>query len=178
MESDLALKGPQRSSVTGICNTETPRHIELKKPTLCNLCNWENPDLSMGLWLSLLKTPKAAEKSAISGCAAVVSPACLSSCIPCLGACAPIPQSGGSGTGEPRPASSAARASSPAAGSAPAVRGRPLALGLAIPLVAALPGRDGVGEAGNGDPLAPSRVSALLALALKVRTAIGRSRSS
>src|ERR1700730_5246324 len=31
-------------------------------------------------------------------------------------------------------------------------------------------------KAGNGDPMAPSRVSVLLALALEVRTTIGRSR--
>ena len=37
---------------------------------------------------------------------------------------------------------------------------------------------DGLGQAGNGDPMAPSRVSALLALAFKVRTTIGRSRGS
>jgi hypothetical protein len=55
---------------------------------------------------------------------------------------------------------------------------RSFALGLALPIMAALSGSDGVGQAGNGDPLAPSRISALLALALKVRTSIGRSRSS
>src|SRR6266851_3513101 len=44
--------------------------------------------------------------------------------------------------------------------------------------VAALSGGDGLGQAGNGDPMAPSRVSAVLALALKVRTTIGNSRGS
>ncbi|SRR6266851_6299269 len=53
--------------------------------------------------------------------------------------------------GEPRPAPSAARSSSPAAGSTPVVRDRPLVLGLALPIVAALSGGDGLGQAGNGD---------------------------
>src|ERR1700730_10547337 len=79
---------------------------------------------------------------------------------------------------EPRPAPSAACSSSPAAGSTPAVRDRPLALGLALPIVAALSGGDGLGQAGNGDPMAPSRISAILALALKVRAAIVRLRGS
>src|SRR6266851_6411348 len=65
-----------------------------------------------------------------------------------------------------------------AAGSPPVVRDRPLALGLALPIVPALSGGDGLGQAGNGDPMAPPRVSALLALAFKVRTTIGRSRGS
>jgi hypothetical protein len=37
---------------------------------------------------------------------------------------------------------------------------------------------DGLGQTGNGDPIAPSRVSALLALAFEVRTTIGTSRGS
>jgi hypothetical protein len=37
---------------------------------------------------------------------------------------------------------------------------RSFALGLALPIMAALSGSDGVGQAGNGDPLAPSRISA------------------
>ena len=35
-----------------------------------------------------------------------------------------------------------------------AVRDRPLALGLVLPIVALLSGGDGVGQAGNGDPVA------------------------
>ncbi len=35
----------------------------------------------------------------------------------------------------------------------------PLALGLALPIVPALSGRDGVGQAGNGDPVAPSGIA-------------------
>jgi hypothetical protein len=49
------------------------------------------------------------EKSRVFGWAAVVSPACPSSSIHRLGSCSPIPQSGRSGTGEPRPPSPAAR---------------------------------------------------------------------
>src|SRR5216684_1946032 len=58
----------------------------------------------------------------------------------------------------------------------PAVRDRPLALGLALPIVARCLEGDGLGQTGNGDPIAPSRVSALLALAFEVRTTIGTSR--
>src|SRR6266852_8025357 len=67
--------------------------------------------------------------------------------------------------------------SPPAAGSAPAVRDRPLALGLALPIVAALSGGDGVGQAGNGDPVAPSGIALVLALALELRAAVSQSAS-
>ncbi len=50
------------------------------------------------------------------------------------------------------------QSSSPAAGPTPAVRDRPLALGLALPIVG-VSGGDGVGQAGNGDPVAPVRDS-------------------
>jgi hypothetical protein len=60
---------------------------------------------------------------------------------------------------EPRAPSPAARSSPPAAGSAAAVRDRPFALGLPLPIVAALPGGDGVGQASNGDPMAPTGIS-------------------
>src|SRR5713226_8465404 len=57
-------------------------------------------------------------------------------------------------------------------------RDRPLALGLALPIVAALSGGDGLGQAGNGDPVAPSGISLVLALALKIRAAISGARDS
>jgi hypothetical protein len=41
----------------------------------------------------------------------------------------------------------------------PRLFGRPLALGLALPIVAALSGGDGVGQARNGDPVAPSGIA-------------------
>src|SRR5229473_4245901 len=74
----------------------------------------------------------------------------------------------GSGAREPRAPSPAARSSPPAAGSAPAVYFRPLALGLALPIVATLSGSDGVGQASNGNPMAPSRIPLVLALALEI----------
>ncbi len=43
-------------------------------------------------------------------------------------------------------------------GPTPAVRDRPVALGLALPIVG-VSGGDGVGQAGNGDPVAPVRDS-------------------
>jgi hypothetical protein len=46
------------------------------------------------------------------------------------------------------------------------------------PGLAAVLEHHGVGEAGNRSPVAPSRLPALLALALKVWTAVSRSRSS
>src|ERR1700730_12046399 len=79
---------------------------------------------------------------------------------------------------EPRPAPSAARSSSPAAGSTPAVRDRPLALGLALPIVAALSGGDGLGQAGNGYPVAPSGIQLVLALALEIRECVSGARDS
>src|SRR5260370_41023497 len=75
-------------------------------------------------------------------------------------------------TREPRAPSPAARSLSPAAGSAPAVRDRPLALGLALPIVAAPSGGNAVGQAGNGDPVAPSRIPLVFALALEIRAAV------
>jgi transposase InsO family protein len=51
-------------------------------------------------------------------------------------------------------------------------RDRPLAMGLALSLMAALSGHNGVSQAGDGDPMAPARISALLALAFKVRTTV------
>src|SRR5216683_3514411 len=81
-------------------------------------------------------------------------------------------------TREPRAPSPAARSLSPAAGSAPAVRDRPLALGLALPIVAALSGGNAVGQAGNGDPVAPSRIPLVLALALEIRAAVSGARDS
>jgi hypothetical protein len=45
-------------------------------------------------------------------------------------------------------------------GSASAVRDRPLAVGLALPIVAALSGHDGVGQASNGRSMGTVRVSA------------------
>jgi hypothetical protein len=57
-------------------------------------------------------------------------------------------------------------------GRPPAARDRPLALGLALPIVAALSGGDGLGQAGNGDPVAPSGIPLVLALALEIRAAV------
>ena len=51
-------------------------------------------------------------------------------------------------------------------------------LGLALPAVAAIPESDGSGEAGHRDSMASARFSVLLALAVKVRTALNRSRDS
>src|ERR1035437_6274774 len=90
----------------------------------------------------------------------------------------PIPQSGSGGTRQPRPPSSAARSSPPAAGSAPAVYFRPLALGLALPIVAALSGGDGVGQAGHRRPMAPSGLPPVLTMAFDIRTAVSGSRDS
>ena len=80
-------------------------------------------------------------------------------------------------TGKPS-APSTARAPTPAAGSAPAVRARPLAVGLALPIVAALSGHDGVGQAGNGRSMAPSGFPPVLALALEIGTAVSGARNS
>ena len=63
-------------------------------------------------------------------------------------------------------------------GRAPAVYFRPLALGLALPIVAALSGGDGVSQAGNGDPVAPSGIPLVLALALEIRAAFSGARDS
>jgi hypothetical protein len=46
------------------------------------------------------------------------------------------------------------------------------ALGVALPLMAALPGNDGFGQAGYRCPMAPSRLPFVLALALEIGTAI------
>src|SRR3984893_1176528 len=59
-----------------------------------------------------------------------------------------------------------------------ALRVRSPTLGLALPGLAAEPERHAVGEAGDRGPVAPSRLSALLARALKFWTAVSRSRSS
>src|SRR5713226_5337413 len=50
------------------------------------------------------------------------------------------------------------------------------ALGLALPIVAALPGGDGLGQADNGDPVAPSRIPLVLALALEIWAAASGAR--
>jgi hypothetical protein len=67
--------------------------------------------------------------------------------------------------------------SSPATRSASTVPDLPFALGLALPIMAALSGRDGVGQTGNGHSMAPSGLPPLLTLALEIRTTIA-SRSS
>jgi hypothetical protein len=59
----------------------------------------------------------------------------------------------------------------------PSVYDRPLALGLALPIMAALSGHDGVGQAGHRRPMASSGLSPVLALALEIRTAVSASRS-
>jgi hypothetical protein len=51
-------------------------------------------------------------------------------------------------------------------------------VGLALPIVAALSGGDGVGQAGNGDPMAPSRIPTVLALALEIRATVTGARGS
>ena len=61
---------------------------------------------------------------------------------------------------------------------APTLRARSSTLDLALPGLAAVLERHGIGEAGDRSPLAPSRLPALLALALNVWTAVSRSRSS
>ncbi len=69
------------------------------------------------------------------------------------------------------------QSSSPAAGPTPAVRDRPLALGLALPIVG-VSGGDGVGQAGNGDPVHPSGIPLVLALALEIRATVSGARDS
>ena len=49
---------------------------------------------------------------------------------------------------------------------------------LALSDMAALSGRDGVGQACNGRPMAPSGIPPVLALAFEVRTAVSGSRDS
>src|SRR3984957_1339391 len=80
--------------------------------------------------------------------------------------------------GNPRSPSSAACSSPPTAGSASAVYDRSPAVGLDLPIVAALSGHDGVGQAGHRCPMAPSRLPPVLAMALQIRTAVTGSRSS
>src|SRR5258708_23275623 len=82
---------------------------------------------------------------------------------------------GARGHSAPPPVGSPA---SPASWSPPALRARSSALDLALPGLAAVLERHGIGEAGDRSPLAPSRLPALFALALKVWTAVSRSRSS
>src|SRR3984893_4994465 len=79
------------------------------------------------------------------------------------GHCAPPP------TGSP---------ASPASRATVAVRVRSHALDLALPGLAAVPEHYGVGEAGYIGALAPPGLPVLLAPALKVWTAVSRSRSS
>jgi hypothetical protein len=55
---------------------------------------------------------------------------------------------------------------------------RPSALGLVLPIMAALFGHDGVGQASHRCPMASSGFSPVLVLALEIGTAISGSRSS
>ena len=48
----------------------------------------------------------------------------------------------------------------------------------ALPIAATLSGSDGVGQAGNGDPVAPSGLPLFLATALEIRATISRARGS
>ena len=66
---------------------------------------------------------------------------------------------------------------SPASWPHPALPARSPTLGLALPGVAAVSERHRVGETGHRGPVAPARVSALLALAVAVRAKIARSRN-
>jgi hypothetical protein len=63
-------------------------------------------------------------------------------------------------------------------GSATAVYFRPLALVLALPILAALSRGDGVGQAGNGDSVAPSGIPSILEMALEIRTPVSGARDS
>jgi hypothetical protein len=60
----------------------------------------------------------------------------------------------------------------------PALHSRSLNLGLALPGVAAVPERHRVGETGHRGSMAPTRLSALLALALEIWTALSRARGA
>jgi hypothetical protein len=62
--------------------------------------------------------------------------------------------------------------------SRPIVYNRPTALGLALPIMAALPGHDGVGQASYRRPMGTVRVPPVLALALEIRTAVSGLRDS
>jgi hypothetical protein len=73
---------------------------------------------------------------------------------------------------------SAGSPASPASWSRPAFRARSPTLDLALSGLAAVFEPHGVGEASHRGPVAPSRLPALLALALKVWTAVSRSRRS
>ena len=53
-----------------------------------------------------------------------------------------------------------------------------LILGLALTGVAAVPERHRLGETGHGGSMAPARLSALLALALEIWTALSRARGA
>ena len=60
----------------------------------------------------------------------------------------------------------------------PVLHSRSLNLGLALPGVAAVPERHRVGETGHRGSMAPTRLSALLALALEIWTALSRARGA
>ena len=60
----------------------------------------------------------------------------------------------------------------------PVLHGRSLNLGLALPGVAAVPERHRVGETSHRGSMAPTRLSALLALALEIWTALSRARGA
>ena len=60
----------------------------------------------------------------------------------------------------------------------PALHNRSPNLGLALPGVAAVPERHRVGETGHRDSMASTRLSALLALALEIWTALSRARGA
>src|SRR5258708_5080003 len=78
---------------------------------------------------------------------------------------------GGSGIRYPSSPSSAGSSSPPTAGLAPTFYYRSRAVGLALPVMAALSGHDGVGQAGHRRPMAPIGLPLVLALAFEIRTA-------
>src|ERR1700730_12255797 len=129
-------------------------------------------------WLWLPNTPNALKSLEFLDSPKQYRRHAYARAIDLLSACLPVPQSGGSGTGEPRPPSSATRSSPPATGSAPAVRDRPIALGLALQMVAAMSGGDGVGQAGHRDPMASSGIPSVLAMAIQIGAAFSGSRDS
>ena len=118
------------------------------------------------------------QKSSDLSCPAVVSRACSHSSRASFMARWSVSRPRGIGARAHCAPPPAGNPASPASWSPPALRARSSTLDLALPGLAAVLERHGIGEAGDRSPLAPSRLPALLALALKVWTAVSRSRSS
>src|SRR5580704_8641966 len=79
-----------------------------------------------------------------------------------------LPWPGFAGAGTRRPAAPSGRPAAPAPGPSEAFPRRPSSLGVALPDLAAGLAHHGAGQAGNRDPMASQRLSALLAMALKI----------